>query len=207
MNAKEMFESLGYTLIRSDNCLISYEKNKIDALIRIAFIMKDKKFYSEYNDVAHDITMDELKAISQQLKELHWLDEKAEIKEVRNPEVTNFEYYKDEILENCLVSLAVVKGRPKLCFKTNCNDCDFKINQIGCHNKVKEWLKQTHIKQKYKVTKFEYDLLQSFLKGHPLRYQFKNINALTGMKEKGYFKGVDEDEMIEDILANCEVIK
>lgn len=73
VKAKKMFESLGYTLIRSDNCLISYEKNKIDALIRIAFIMKDNKFYSEYNDVAHDITMDELKAVNKQIEELGWI--------------------------------------------------------------------------------------------------------------------------------------
>lgn len=73
MNAEEMFESLGYTLIRSDNCFISYEKNKIDALIRIVFVMKDKKFYSKYNMVAHDITMDEIKAINQQCKELGWI--------------------------------------------------------------------------------------------------------------------------------------
>jgi hypothetical protein len=50
------------------------------------------------------------------------------------------------------------------------------------------------------------DLLKSFLKGHSLRYQFKNINALAEMKEKGYFKGIDENEAVEDILANCEVI-
>lgn len=134
------------------------------------------------------------------------LDEKAEIKEAINPEVTNLEYYKDEILENCLESLAVVKGRPKLCYKTSCNDCDFKLVQKGCHNKVKDWLKQTHKKPTYKLTKFEFDLLQSFLEGHPLRYQFKNINALTEMREKGYFKGVNRDATIEDILANCEVV-
>ncbi len=73
MTAKKMFESLGYALIRSDNCFISYEKNKIDALIRFVFVMKDKKFYSEYNVVAHDITMDELKAVNKQIEELGWL--------------------------------------------------------------------------------------------------------------------------------------
>lgn len=73
VTAKKMFESLGYTLIRSDNCFISYEKNKIDALIRFAFVMKDKKFYSEYNVVAHDITMDELKAVNKQIEELGWI--------------------------------------------------------------------------------------------------------------------------------------
>lgn len=66
-----------------------------------------------------------------------------------------------EYLEEQVNGLAVVKGRPTLCYKTNCDDCDFKINQIGCREKAKDWLKQTHIKPKYKLTKFEIDLLQS----------------------------------------------
>ena len=116
---------------------------------------------------------------------------------------TNFEHYKDEILEECSQNLAVVKGRPTLCCETNCNDCDFKINQIGCRETVKYWLKQPYKKLTYKLTKFEIDLLQiNSIKA----FRFKNIMALTEMKEKGYFKGVDEDAMIEDILANCEVV-
>ena len=143
-----------------------------------------------------------LKAIQQQLKELHWLEENVEIKEAINPEVTNLEYYKDEILENCIENLAVVKGRPKLCYKINCNDCDFKLVQKGCHNKVKDWLKQTHIKPTYKLTKFEKDLLQCYSSGH----KFGLFNSLIGMKEKGYFKCIDENEEIDYILANCEVV-
>lgn len=38
-----------------------------------------------------------------------------------------------------------------------------------------------------------------------MQYQFKNISSLTLMKEKGYFKGIDEDATIEDILADCEI--
>lgn len=147
-----------------------------------------------------------LRAIEQQMKELGWLEEKVEIKEATNPEVTNLEYYKDEILENCIENLAVVKGRPKLCYKTNCNDCDFKLVQKGCHNKVKDWLKQAHEKPVYKLTKFEIDLLQSCSQGYSPKYQFKNINSLTEMREKGYFKGIDRDATIEDILAKCEVV-
>lgn len=115
---------------------------------------------------------------------------------------TNYEHYKDEILENCIDNLAVVKGRPKLCYKTNCNDCDFKINQIGCHNKVKDWLKQTHEKPVYKLTKFEKELLECYSDV----YSFKVFNSLNGMKEKGYFKGIDDNELIGEILAKCEVV-
>lgn len=115
---------------------------------------------------------------------------------------TNLDYYKDEILENCLESLAVVKGRPKLCYKTNCNDCDFKINQKECHKMAKDWLKQLHIKPTYKLTKFEKELLECYSDV----YSFKVFNSLNGMKEKGYFKGIDDNELIGEILAKCEVV-
>jgi hypothetical protein len=130
------------------------------------------------------------------------LEEKVEIKEAINPEVTNLEYYKDEILENCIENLAVVKERPKLCYKTNCNDCDFKINQKECHKMVKDWLKHPHKKSVYKLTKFEKELLECYSDV----YSFKVFNSLNGMKEKGYFKGIDDNELIGEILAKCEVV-
>lgn len=56
-------------------------------------------------------------------------------------------------------------------------------------------------KPAYKLAKFEKDLLQSFLD----TYAFKDVRPLTWMKEKGYFKGIDKDATIRDILANCEI--
>lgn len=135
-----------------------------------------------------------VKAMDKKLREYKSIFEKKQ--------ETNLDYYKDEILENCIDNLAVVKGRPKLCYKTNCNDCDFKINQIGCRNKVKDWLKQTHEKPVYKLTKFEKELLECYSDV----YSFKVFNSLNGMKEKGYFKGIDDNELIGDILAKCEVV-
>lgn len=135
-----------------------------------------------------------VKAMDKKLREYKSIFEKKQ--------ETNLDYYKDEILENCIDNLAVVKGRPKLCYKTNCDDCDFKINQIGCRNKVKDWLKQTHEKPVYKLTKFEKELLEC----HSDVHSFKVFNSLNGMKEKGYFKGIDDNELIGDILAKCEVV-
>lgn len=205
MNAKEMFESLGYGF-NETTLLIQYINDYInddDSDYKcIQFDLEYHTFYAQFNYEAKYITVDEFKAIQQQLKELHWLEEKVEIKEAINPEVTNLEYYKDEILENCIENLAVVKGRPKLCYKTSCNDCDFKLVQKGCHNKVKDWLKQTHIKPTYKLTKFEKELLECYSDVH----SFKVFNSLNGMKEKGYFKGIDDNELIGDILAKCEVV-
>lgn len=200
MNAKEMFEEQRYKR-NEENDEITYFQRFGNGYFRITFDLS-KEEITIVTDIENIIESDLLQAIIQQVKELHWLDEKTEIKEARNSEVTNLEYYKDEILENCLESLAVVKGRPKLCYKTSCNDCDFKLVQKECHNKVKDWLKQVHKKPTYKLTKFEKELLECYSDV----YSFKVFNSLNGMKEKGYFKGIDDNEIIGDILANCEVV-
>lgn len=95
---------------------------------------------------------------------------------------TNLDHYKDEILEKCLWNLAVVKGKPKRCNCTNCSDCEFcKDQPIKCHKRATEWLKQLYEAPAIKLTKFEYDLLQSCSQGYSPEYQFKNINSLTEM--------------------------
>lgn len=197
MNAKEMFKQLGYEFEKEytmHGVNDTYRYNKCsrpnDSVI---FYLDGKQIiiYQTFNT----IHVNELQAIIQQCKELGWLDEEQR-------EETNLDHYKDEILENCLDSLAVVKGRPKLCYKTSCNDCDFKLVQKECHNKVKDWLKQTHEKPVYKLTKFEKELLECYSDV----YSFKVFNSLNGMKEKGYFKGIDDNELIGDILAKCEVV-
>lgn len=200
MSAKEMFEEQGYKR-NEENEEITYLQRFGSGYFRITFDLSKEEITIDTN-MENVIESDLLQAIIQQVKELHWLDEKTEIKEARNPEVTNLEYYKDEILDNCLESLAVVKGRPKLCYKTNCNDCDFKINQKECHKMAKDWLKQPHIKPTYKLTKFEKELLECYSDV----YSFKVFNSLNGMKEKGYFKGIDDNELIGDILAKCEAV-
>lgn len=118
---------------------------------------------------------------------------------------TNLDHYKDEILECCLDNLAddlaIVKGRPKLCYKTNCDDCDLKSNPRACDKNVMDWLKQQYIKPTCKLTQFEIDLLQSY----PSKYKFKDIPVLDRLKGKGYFKSIDENATIRDILANCDI--
>ena len=200
MSAKEMFEEQRYKR-NEENEEITYLQRFGSGYFRITFDLSKEEITIDTN-MENVIESDLLQAIIQQVKELHWLDEKTEIKEARNPEVTNLEYYKDEILDNCLKSLAVVKGKPKLCPTTNCSDCDFKGSLIGCHKKVADWLKQPHIKPTYKLTKFEKELLECYSDV----YRFKVFNSLNVMKEKGYFKGIDDNELIGDILAKCEVV-
>lgn len=115
---------------------------------------------------------------------------------------TNYEHFKDEIIENCGFTFALVGGKPHKCSDVNCCDCGFSTGN-GCSEKVKEWLKQPYEKPTYKLTKFEKELLQCY----PDIYSFKVFNSLNGMKEKGYFKGIDDNEIIGEILANCEVIE
>lgn len=154
------------------------------------------------NQCMSDLCRENFKQLAEWLEELKQYRE--QYKE-QNQE-TNLDHFKHEILENCLWNLAVVKGKPKRCDRIRCSDCDFsKDRSKRCHEKAMKWLEQPYKAPAIKLTKFEIDLLQSFLKGHPFRYQFKNINALTEMKEKGYFKGIDEDATIEDILANSEI--
>lgn len=64
-------------------------------------------------------------------------------------------------------------------------------------------LASPHKKPAYKLTKFEKDLLQSY--SNIYKYKFKAIPVLIRMKEKGYFKDINEDATIEDTLADCEV--
>lgn len=134
-----------------------------------------------------------------------WLEELKQYKEENQPE-TNLDHFQQEILEKGLWNLAVVKGRPERCDHTKCIDCELsKDRSRGCHEKVMDWLKQPRKAPAIKLTKFEIDLLQSCSQGYSPKYQFKNINSLTEMREKGYFKGIDRDATIEDILANCEI--
>lgn len=135
-----------------------------------------------------------------------WLEELKQYREQykeQNQE-TNLDHYKQEVLENYVSNLAVVDGRPKPCTETRCSNCEFnKKEPKECSKKRIEWLKKPYIKPTYKLTKFEKDLLQSY--SNIYKYKFKAIPVLTRMKEKGYFKGVDEDATIRDILANCEI--
>lgn len=155
------------------------------------------------NQCMSDLCRENFKQLAEWLEELKQYRE--QYKE-QNQE-TNLDHFKHEILENCMWSLAVAKGKPTRCDRISCSDCEFsKDRPKGCHEKAMEWLEQPYKNSAIKLTKFENDLLQSYLKSSLLSgYEFKSIVILKRMKEKGYFKGVDEDATIEDIVANSEI--
>lgn len=152
------------------------------------------------NQCMSDLCRENFKQLAEWLEELKQYRE--QYKE-QNQE-TNLDHFQQEILEKGLVNLAVVKGKPERCDHTKCIDCELsKDRSRGCHEKVMNWLKQPRKAPAIKLTKFEKDLLQSFIGTY--KFKFKEVKPLTWMKEKGYFKGIDKDATIEDILANCEI--
>lgn len=198
--AKEMFEGIGYKLSEaySEDTLISYFDGKKN--ITIEFCIKNKQFRKAKGVFdCVNISIPELKAIQKQCKELGWLEEKQAIKSE-----TNLEHYYEYLSEVGLGGFALVNGRCTKCSGTLCSECDF--SGSDCCNKRLRWLASPY-RKKYKLTKFENDLLQSYLKGCLSKRTFKSVLTLNVMKEKGYFKGVDENATIKDILADCEVIK
>lgn len=193
MSAKEMFEQLGYELAPegtyAEDKILPYRCYKKN--IEIEFFLKEKQFVKAKRAIdCVAIKESELKAIIQQCKELGWLeDEKQEIKQE-----TNLEHYYEYLSEVGLGGFALVNGRCTKCSGTRCSECDF--SGSDCCNKRLRWLASPYKKPAYKLTKFENDLLQSYVEGHLRKYKFKDIIVLNGMKEKRHFKGVDENATI-----------
>lgn len=197
MKAEEMFENLSFWSRRRNDTEIVWTRK-----VREDFIEKEIVFNLVVAKVAIEggwLTKEEILAVSKQCEELGWFESE------QNQE-TNLDHFQQEILEKGLWNLAVVKGRPERCDRVKCIDCELsKDRSRGCHAKVMDWLKQPRKAPAIKLTNFEIDLLQSCSQGYSPEYQFKNINSLTEMRKKGYFKGVDRDATLEDILENCEV--
>ena len=120
---------------------------------------------------------------------------------------TNFEHYKDGIIEFCIDELAISKGKVVECNAIQCSECDFEDENghcIGC-NEIMKWLKQPYKKLTYKLNKFEFDLIQTYSDCHE-NCKFSEFKQLIELKDKGYFKNVDKNELIGDILAKSEVV-
>jgi hypothetical protein len=115
---------------------------------------------------------------------------------------TNFEHFFEYLSTIKMCDLALIGGRVTRCWDTQCSECD--VNGDCIEGKFK-WLKQPYKKQTYKLSQFEYDLLNTY-KDSGMRKSIFNYSTLLGLQEKGYFKGIDDNEIIGDILAKCEVV-
>ena len=69
---------------------------------------------------------------------------------------------------------------------------------------VEKWSRE-HPENKFKVSKIEYDILQTFIDSPYSSYSFKN-NILMSLLSKGYFEGATSKTNIKDYFKNCEVI-
>lgn len=116
---------------------------------------------------------------------------------------TNLEFYYDDLLEEGFGDFGVVNGKIESCKFTPCEKCEFKHG--NCRKNRITWLTSKCEKKKHKFTQFEYDLINTY-RNVDDRCKFNGCYQLKSLKEKGYFKNVDKNELIKDILANCEVV-
>ena len=205
MTAREMFEKLGYRCIKSNNSIWYINDSDEENYRSVEFYFCDCTFdaIGNYGDPLM-VNVKELEAINKQCEEIGWLEEeKQEIKQE-----TNFEHYKDEIIELYIEDLAISKGNMTQCCVTLCSECGFSDENGDCigHRRIIEWLKKPYQKPTYKLTKFEYDLLNAH-KDSGMQKCLSNYRPLLELNEKGYFKDVDTKIPIREVLDNCEVIK
>lgn len=203
MTAKEMFKKLGFEQTLNDSDFIFYEKVEAESChTRFMFALESRSFEAifyvdGYGGGGYFIELDEFKVILKQMEELGWIKEKQE---------TNYEHYKDEIIEGWMLDLALVDGKLKRCSRVDCNECEFNPGaNKGCKQRLIEWVKQPYKKLPYKLSQWEYDLLNAY-KNSGMRQCISNYGTLLEMYGKGHFKGIDTSTPIREILDNCKVV-
>lgn len=115
--------------------------------------------------------------------------------------------YKDGIIELCIDELAISKGKVVECCAIPCSECDFEDKNGHCigNHEIMKWLKQPYKKLPYKLSQFEFDLLNAY-KNSGMRKCISNYGTLLEMYGKGHFKGIDTSTPIHEILDNCKVV-
>lgn len=191
MNAKEMFEESGYK--RSEkNGGINYFQRFGNGYFRITFDLS-KEEVAIFTNMGYVIESDLLQAIIQQAKELGWLEEEKKTE-------LNIEHYYDKLTTYGMDGLAVTNGKVTQCSKIRCRECDFSRD---CGNKRFIWLASPYKKPSYKLTKFEFDLLRTNNMSHDRK--LSSFATYKNLKEIGYFKDIDFNLTINEILEICEV--
>lgn len=199
MKAEELFEKLGYKKQVGFESICFLYENEDTADFEIIFDLKSKKIHTHGGYTDKSISVDELEAIKKQCEELDWIDEKI---------CTNFSSGQsgEFMCSNCGIYLDDLS---QIVIPESCNE---NVKQDGyelryCPNCGCKIVNYEYFakKAKYKVTQFEFDLLNTY------RFcsdscKFHNCTQLREMKVKGYFKDVDANATIHDILWNCGVI-
>lgn len=115
---------------------------------------------------------------------------------------TNAEHYLNDLLKIGR-HFCFMHGKVKNCCDVGCAFCTF--GKGNCDKERFKWLASQYKKPTYKLSQFEYDLIQTYSYVHE-GYTLSKFKRLIKLKDKGYFKCADYDTKIQDILANCEVI-
>ena len=118
--------------------------------------------------------------------------------------MTNLEFYKDKLIDVLAEHTSVDRnGKPHTCDSGRCLDCAFS-EENSCKKAIKEWLLAEH-KEKVKLKQWEYDLINEYVISK--QDTFDDFAVLSRMKNKGYFKGLNDKNMIcQEILSNCIIV-
>lgn len=193
MTAREMFEELGYKRNVEDN-KITYSQKFGYETFEIMFDLSEKEINID-TDMEVKIEEDILQAIDKQAEELGWLEEEKQ--------ETNLQHYYDDLIKvgTCF---GFANGKIEHCYDKGCNKCIF--DNKDCGRESIKWLSQPYKKLTYKLNQFEYDLLH--VKDNALHNRkLSDFITYKKLKELGYFKDIDFDLTIDEVLTNCEVIK
>lgn len=115
---------------------------------------------------------------------------------------TNAEHYLNDLLK-VGNRFTFMNGKIENCNSVMCSKCVFNGD---CGVKRFKWLSSSYVKSSYKLNRFEFDLIQTYRDCHE-SCKFSEFKQLIELKDKGYFKNIDLDLTIHEILDNCEVIQ
>lgn len=199
MKSEELFEKLGYKKQVGFESICFIYENEDTVNFEIIFDLKNKTIHTHGGCTDKSLSIDELEAIYKQCQELDWIDEKI---------CTNFKDGTGDFwCSNCGIYLDDLSEIviPENC-KSNVNQDEYELRYCpNCGCKIVDY---DHFakKAKYKVTQFEFDLLNTYRLCKE-SCKFRDCTQLREMKVKGYYKDIDADAKIRDILWNCGVIK
>ncbi len=194
MTAEQMFEEQRYKR-NEENEEIIYLQRFGSGYFRITFDLSKEEIAIDTN-MENVIESDLLQAIIQQAKELGWLEEEKKTE-------TNFQHYFECLSKRKMSDFALIDGRFTKCSDTSCSECDFNGD---CIEGKFRWLKHPYEKPTYQLTQFEYDLINTYNDCRKNR-KFRDCDQLRRLKNEGYFKCVNHDVKVQDVLKNCEVIE
>lgn len=117
-------------------------------------------------------------------------------------EETNAEHYLNDLLKIGR-HFCFMHGKVKNCCDVGCAFCTF--GKANCDKERFKWLASPYKKPPYKLSQFEYDLIQTFDRCKECCL-LNEIECLKKLTQKGYFKGIDPFTKVHDIIDNCEVV-